>query len=100
MTPTNPPLLRRAFDVVTPLGWFVIAATVVTGVLAIAYRWVEAGVIGVIGVILIVGSLPFLVGARSYIMRLGVDKRRVTAGKPIVVSLFVRNHGFRSTLPA
>lgn len=91
---------RRVAHAVTPLGWFIVLVTIATLALARIYTWVEAGVVGVTGIIILVFSLPFLLGSRSYLVRLAVDKWRVTAGKPIVVSLFIRNPHNRATLPA
>jgi uncharacterized protein (DUF58 family) len=82
-----------------PAGAFVaLAATVGLG-LGILFGWVEWMVAGAVSVLLLVASIPFLFGARSYDVDLALAHERVVAGQAVTGEVLVRNHGRRIALP-
>jgi uncharacterized protein (DUF58 family) len=84
---------------VRPAGAFVaLAATVGLG-LGILFGWVEWMVAGAVSVLLLVASIPFLFGARSYDVDLALAHERVVAGQAVTGEVLVRNHGRRIALP-
>lgn len=93
-------IARRTVQAITPLGWFVLAATLSAGVLALRMHWVEAAVTAVIGGVIFLLALPFLFGSRTYLVRISVDRARVVAGRSITTRIDIENSSVRPTLPA
>ena len=91
--------LEAALAAVTPLGWFIIAATVIGCMLGWAYAWIEAWFVGIAGAVLILIALPFLVGSRSYRVAIDLERRRVVAGADVSARLHIMNSGARPALP-
>ena len=92
--------MRRAAEVVTPTGYFVLGVALVSLVLGVALGWTEAWfVASAFGILLLLG-LPFLIGSRAYLIRIAVDRTRVTAGGRVHLGIEVENAGSRPALPA
>jgi len=84
---------------VRPAGAVVVlAATVGLGLGAI-FGWVEWMVAGAAALVLLLVSIPFLFGTRSYEVDLSLAHERVVAGDDIAGEVVVRNHGRRLALP-
>lgn len=84
---------------VRPAGVLVVLAATVGLGLGIAFGWVEWMVAGVAALLLVVASVPFLFGARSYDVGLSLAHERVVAGDGVKGEIVVRNHGHRIALP-
>lgn len=99
--------LRRAVRVavawcgrtVRPAGALVIA--VATGGLAsgLVFGWVEAVVAGVLALVFLLLSIPFLFGTRVYEVDLSLGHERIVAGSGVSATVTVRNTGRRAALP-
>nr|BFF09101.1 hypothetical protein GCM10025699_04040 [Microbacterium flavescens] len=76
----------------------VLAATVGLG-LGYVFGWVEWMVAGAAALVLVVASIPFLFGARSYDVGLSLTHERVVAGDGVTGEIVVRNDGHRIALP-
>ncbi|GAA2002226.1 DUF58 domain-containing protein [Microbacterium ulmi] len=84
---------------IRPAGAVVaLAATAGLG-LGIAFGWVEWMVAGSIALVLLVMSVPFLFGARSYEVGLTLAHERIVAGDGVEGEIVVRNDGARLALP-
>ena len=84
---------------VRPAGAFIaLAATAGLG-LGVLFGWVEWMVAGAVAVLLLVASIPFLFGARTYDVDLALAHERVVAGRSVTGEVLVRNHGRRIALP-
>ena len=84
---------------VRPAGVLLVVAATAGLVLGIAFGWVEWMVAGAASVLLLVASVPFLFGARSYDVELFLAHERVVAGDDVTGEIVVRNHGRRIALP-
>lgn len=92
--------MRRTAETVTPTGYFVLGTAILSLVLAATLGWVEAWfVAAAFGILLLLG-LPFLLGSRAYLIRIAVDRTRVTAGGRVRLGIEVENAGARPALPA
>ena len=65
----------------------------------IVFGWVEWMVAGSAALLLLVASVPFLFGARSYDVDLSLVHERIVAGDGVTGEIQVRNHGRRTALP-
>jgi len=87
-------------ETVTPTGW-VLGILCLGGLAAgLAFGLIEAVVVAAIAGLLILLSLPFLVGGTSFDVRFGLDRDRVVAGSEVAAEVVVRNSGRRVALPA
>lgn len=84
---------------VRPAGALVVAAATVGLVVGIVFGWVEWMVAGAAALLLLLASIPFLFGARSYDAELTVAHERIVAGDGLSGAVVVRNHGRRIALP-
>ncbi|WP_019181742.1 DUF58 domain-containing protein [Microbacterium yannicii] len=84
---------------VRPAGALVAVAATAGLVLGIAFGWVEWMVAGAASVLLLLASVPFLFGARSYDVGLSLAHERVVAGDGVTGEIVVRNEGRRIALP-
>lgn len=84
---------------VRPAGVLVALAATAGLTLGLVFGWIEWIVAGVIAVILLVLSVPFLFGARSYDVDLTLTHERVVAGSGVTGEIVVRNDGHRIALP-
>jgi len=84
---------------VTPAGWL-LAAVLVLGVAGgLLAGLVEAWVVAAIAFVLLLLSVPFLLGAHDYGIRLELARDRVVAGSEVTGSLDIVNRGARVALP-
>lgn len=84
---------------VTPAGWL-LAALAVAGILGGAVAGlVEGWVVAAVAVVLLLLSVPFLLGAHDYGVRLELAKDRVVAGSDVTGSLDIVNRSPRVALP-
>jgi uncharacterized protein (DUF58 family) len=84
---------------VTPAGWLLAAIAVVGVVGGLAFGLVEGWVVAAIAVALLLLSVPFLLGAHDYGIRLELAKDRVVAGSEVTGSLDIVNRSTRVALP-
>jgi len=91
---------RAVRDTVTPMGWVLVILLVGGLVAGFAFGLVEALVVAVVAGLLLLFSLPFLVGAARYDIRFTLDRDRVIAGSRVTADVLVRNVGRRLALPA
>ncbi|MEU1971666.1 DUF58 domain-containing protein [Microbacterium sp. NPDC019599] len=84
---------------VRPAGVVVALAASAGLILGIAFGWVEWMVAGAISVLLLLMTVPFLFGARSYDVDLTLAHERIVAGQSVAGEIVVRNHGHRTALP-
>src|SRR5690606_7208287 len=84
---------------VRPAGVLVIVAASVGLTVGLGLGWVEWIVAGTAALVLLVLSLPFLFGARSYDVDLKLGHERVVAGNGVSAQVTVRNTGGRVALP-
>lgn len=84
---------------VTPAGWLVLAAATVGIAMGWTFGWIEWLVGGLVGLALLLMSLPFLFGARAYDVEVRLAHERVVAGGEVQGEIDIRNHGTRTALP-
>jgi uncharacterized protein (DUF58 family) len=90
---------RIARSTVTPIGWLAIVATVGGLVFGLLFGWPELLAAAVLGIVLILTSLPFLLGAGSYAIDLHLTNDRVVAGSEVLGSIKVVNTSRYVALP-
>ena len=93
-------ITNTAIETITPLGWCVLISGALSLIAALLWGWIEAWAVAIIAVILVLVALPFLIGTRSYKVRLKLPKNRVVAGDPLAGTLNVTNRGLRPAMPA
>ncbi len=91
---------RAGRQAVTPIGWFVLAAVVVGAVVGASVGWIEGWFVAILGATLMLIALPFLLGARSYRIRLLLGRASVVAGDTGRLGVEVENTASRPQLPA
>jgi hypothetical protein len=84
---------------VRPAGVLVVLAATVGLAIGIVFGWVEWMLAGAISVLLLLAAIPFLFGARSYVVGLTLAHERVVAGQSVAGEIVVRNDGHRLALP-
>lgn len=84
---------------VRPAGVLVVLTSTAGLAAGIAFGWMEWMIAGATAVLLLVMSVPFLFGARTYDVELQLAHERVVAGDDVVGEIEVRNHGRRVALP-
>jgi hypothetical protein len=89
----------RAARTVTPLGWIVVCAAVVSFLLAFVLGWAEFAFIGfaLAGGMLV--ACAYLFGRATYKVAIELNPRRVTAGDRAMGRMEVVNTGQRPVLP-
>ena len=96
-------VLRRAAnwaaETVLPAGWLLAAVLVVGVATGIGMGWVEAWVAAAIAAVLLVVSVPFLIGGHDYSVQLTLDRDRVVAGTDVGGRLTISNRSARISLP-
>lgn len=90
---------REIADTVSPAGWLMIAAVALGFGLGLPFGWLEFVVAGILALVLLVLSIPFLFSARSYDVDLALERDRVVAGGRIAGTLTVRGAGMGVVLP-
>ncbi len=84
---------------VTPAGGLLAAIAVVGVAGGVGFGLVEGWVVATIAVVLLLLSVPFLLGAHDYGIRLELTKDRVVAGSEVTGSLDIVNRSTRVALP-
>lgn len=90
---------RWTADTVRPAGALVVVAATAGLVTGLVFGWVEWTVAGSVALLLLVMSVPFLFGARSYEVELLLAHDRVVAGEAVGGSIRVSHRGTGVTLP-
>lgn len=90
----------RAAQTVTPTGRFVLAAVLLAAVAVPVFGLIEAWAVVVAGGFALAAAIPFLLGGRAYLIRIVIDRMRVTAGATVQLGVEVENAGSRPALPA
>jgi uncharacterized protein (DUF58 family) len=99
--------VRRAFvavgvwlrETVTPLGWFLLGLVACSMAAAIGLGWVEAWVVTIGAGLLLLVSVPFLLGGTTMDVELILDRDRVVAGNDVGARLAISNRSQRIALP-
>ena len=91
--------VRWVVETVLPAGWLLGAVFVAGLVAGITMGWVEAWVAAAISLILLLVSVPFLLGGHDYTVALVLDKDRVVAGSDVGGRLSIVNQSARLALP-
>lgn len=84
-------LAVRSAEVITPLGWTMIAIVPIALFAGYRFGWVELVALGWAGLVLIGVAAIYLVGRTRLRVALSVDKERTVVGEPIDGLLVVRN---------
>jgi len=84
---------------IRPAGLLMALAATVGLALGIAFGWMEWMVAGSVALLLMLASIPFLFGARSYDVDLLLAHERIVAGDGVTGEIVVRNEGHRIALP-
>jgi len=84
---------------VTPAGWLLVAVAAAGLLGGALFGLVEAWVVAAIAVVLLLLSVPFLLGAHDYGVRLELAKDRVVAGSEVTGSLDIVNRSKGVALP-
>lgn len=90
---------RWVVETVLPAGWLLGAVFVVGIAGGIAVGWVEAWVAGIVAGLLLLASVPFLLGGHDYTVALTLDSDRVVAGTDVGGRLSIANQSTRLALP-
>lgn len=83
MSGTVSSAVRSLLGVVKPLGWTVLAIGVLAGIVAARAQWRELAVLAAACAVLLVLSVPFLVGRTRVSVDLVVEPVRVVAGESV-----------------
>ncbi|MGN6205268.1 DUF58 domain-containing protein [Humibacter sp.] len=89
----------RAARTVTPLGWIVVCAAVVSFLLAFVLGWAEFAFIGFALAGGMLAACAYLFGRATYKVAIELNPRRVTAGDRAMGRMEVVNTGPRPVLP-
>ena len=89
----------RAAKTVTPLGWIVVCAAVVSFLLAFVLGWAEFAFIGFALAGGMLAACAYLFGRATYKVAIELNPRRVTAGDRAMGRMEVVNTGPRPVLP-
>ncbi|MCI4658202.1 DUF58 domain-containing protein [Cryobacterium zhongshanensis] len=91
--------VRWASETVTPAGWLVVTCALVLLPLGLLLGWAELILAGLVGLVLLVISLPFLAGGRAYSVAFTLPVERVVAGSEVTGTLRIENVSKRLELP-
>ncbi|QLD11699.1 DUF58 domain-containing protein [Microbacterium oleivorans] len=92
--------IRAVTRTIRPLGWVLLAATVVLWVVALRFGWQEMTIAAVILTTIIVISIPFLFGGTAYDVDLDLTRTHVIVGERAIGGLTLVNATSRSILPS
>lgn len=84
----------------TPLGWFVVAFTLLSTVLTFTMGLVEYGVVAGFGLVMLAIAVPYLIGKNHSVITLALANDRVTVGAGAVLEITLTNESSRPTLPS
>ena len=90
---------RPVLEVISPLGWIVLAVTVIAWIVGLTLGWAEALVAGLVGVLLLLLAIGFILGRSSYTVDLDLARSRVAVGDRAVGAIEVTNTADRALLP-
>ncbi len=90
---------RVLAETVTPVGWLLVVGLVVGLLAGAVLGLIEGWVIAIAAGILLVLSLPFLLGGATFDVRLDIERNRVIAGTDVTGSLVATNLSQRFSLP-
>ena len=90
--------VRRAADVVTPLGWTMVALVPLGFVFGYGLGWLELVVAAWAGLVLLVVAVVYLVGRTRLQVGLRLPQSRTVVGEPVAGELTVANPGRLRTL--
>jgi uncharacterized protein (DUF58 family) len=82
---------RRAADVVTPLGWTMVALVPLGFVFGYGLGWLELVVAAWAGLVLLVVAVVYLIGRSRLQVALSLPQRRTVVGEPVTGELVVSN---------
>ncbi|MCG7415254.1 DUF58 domain-containing protein [Microbacterium aurum] len=91
---------RAVAEVIRPLGWVLIASTIVVWWLALAFGWEEFLVAAAVLSAVIVLCIAFLFGRTSYDIELDLTRTHVVVGERAVGGLTLVNNTSRTILPS
>jgi len=86
-------------DTVNAAGWLLLAALLGGIALGALAGLVEGWTIAVIAAVLLIASVPFLLGGHDYSIHLELDRDRVVAGSEVNGHLDITNRASRVSLP-
>ncbi|WP_309066660.1 DUF58 domain-containing protein [Microbacterium sp.] len=92
--------LRRIAAAIRPLGWTLMALTVVLWVLGTALGWQELRIAALVLAIVLLVCAAFLLGRTEYDVSLDLARTRVVVGERAVGALTLSNSGSRAILPS
>ena len=92
-------VVRAGGRTIRPAGLLVLLTASIGLIVGLALGWMEWIAAGAVGVVLLLMSVPFLFGARSYDVDLTLSHERIVAGSSVEGGIIVRNTGRRATLP-
>jgi uncharacterized protein (DUF58 family) len=84
-------LVRRAADVVTPLGWTMVVLVPLGFVFGYGLGWLELVVAAWAGLVLLVIAVLYLIGRTRLQVSLSLPQRRTVVGEPVSGELVVSN---------
>lgn len=90
---------RPVLEVISPLGWIVLAVTVIAWIVGLTLGWAEALIAGLVGVLLLLLAIGFILGRSSYRVDLDLARSRVAVGDRAVGAIEVTNTADRALLP-
>jgi uncharacterized protein (DUF58 family) len=90
---------RPVVEVVSPLGWIVLAVTVTAWTVGLTLGWAEALIAGLVGILLLLLAIGFILGRSSYQVDLDLARSRVAVGDRAVGAIEVTNTADRALLP-
>ncbi len=93
-------VVRDVAAVIRPLGWIVIASSIVLWVVAGALGWEEAMIAAAVVTAVVALSVPFLFGRTTYDVELDLTRSHVVVGERAVGALTLTNGSSRAILPA
>ena len=88
----------RAADVVTPLGWTIIALTPLAFIFGYGLGWLELIVTAWASAVLLVIAVVYLIGQTILQVRLQLPQPRTVVGEPVTGELVITNPGRLRTL--
>jgi uncharacterized protein (DUF58 family) len=86
-------MARPVTDVISTIGWLVLAAALIAGLVALVFGWIEFAFLGatLVGAMLV--AVPFVFGRMKYRVAIELTPRRVVAGERAYGRLLVVNDG-------
>ncbi|MCL2467816.1 MAG: DUF58 domain-containing protein [Micrococcales bacterium] len=91
---------RRVRETLNPAGWMVVASVVVGALVGPLAGWALGWFVLVGGLVLLVCSVPFLLGGHDFDVRLRLERDRVVVGMEVDGVVEVVNASRRPALPA